>query len=430
MDTNVYEDVYKSLLRWCPPLGFEPPWGSLTPDAACRGPVDKPAKALAALRKRFAEERLLAAGVIDLAPDGCCRVSPELTNPVGAVIALRPRPEGPPRYLLTARGCLPRARWPIDVVLQDAWTVRRLLRVGVLFAAMRIWEVALLRAAGLPATLATGISRLGTYRLGQLDGRFGCQDFVPPRGPPAAAGEDGGPNAAGGAPPRWPGRSGVTLALLGWSPLALTPEPSPALAHAVAHLAAARRHLGLPLEGVTAWRLSPRDIDNLRFRLRFRDPRLVRELLQERADSLVDFERLAGPAAPGQGPPEAGYVAARAELLAALADDRAAGHQAHRVRRAMRIYEEMVQRDLIGPLEEWALQSDDPVVRNAGTQLAAVCGLLHQMSPLLADLQAGRFERARGGDADLVPGKTLTHYLTLTARLGSLMRDLGQWMKM
>jgi hypothetical protein len=95
----------------------------------------------------------------------------------------------------------------------------------------------------------------------------------------------------------------------------------------------------------------------------------------------------------------------------------------------MRIYEEMVQRDLIAPLQEWALQSDDPVVRNAGTQMAAVCGLLHQMSPLLADCQAGRFERARGGDAELVPGEVLTPYLTLTARLGSLMRDLDQWRK-
>ena len=60
----------------------------------------------------------------------------------------------------------------------------------------------------------------------------------------------------------------------------------------------------------------------------YRRARLVRELLRERADALVDFERLAGgsgPTAPAQGPLAAGYAAAQAEVLASLADDRATG---------------------------------------------------------------------------------------------------------
>src|SRR5262249_4173402 len=122
MVPNIYDGVYKRLLERCPPLGFEAPWDCITPRADCRGPVYEPAETLTALRKHFTDERLFAAGVIDLAPDGHYRISPELTNPVGAIIALRPRPEGPQRYLLTARGCLPRSHSPIDAALKDAWT--------------------------------------------------------------------------------------------------------------------------------------------------------------------------------------------------------------------------------------------------------------------------------------------------------------------
>ena len=120
---------------------------------------------------------------------------------------------------------------------------------------------------------------------------------------------------------------------------------------------------------------------------------------------------------------------AQAELLAALADDRAAGGQAHRVRRALSVYEAMVQRDLVAPLQGWALEDSDPVIRNAGAELAAVCGLIHRLSPILADLQGARFERARGGDVEMLPAKALTPYLALIGRFSGLMRDLYQWMK-
>jgi hypothetical protein len=293
--------------------------------------------------------------------------------------------------------------------------------------------VALLRALGFPATLATGLGRLTPDQLRELDAWFDVQDFEP--GPPGPAGPtEGEAEQATAGGPCQEGQGGIplTLALLGWSPRSLAAQPPQPLSHAVEYLTAARTYLGLRFTGVMAWQLSPGDLANLRFRLAHQDRGLIKQFLQERADSLVDFERLAGagPAAPGQGPPQGGYVAARAELLAALADDRTAGGQGHRVRRARGAYEEMVQRDLIAPLREWALESTDPVIRNAGTQLADVSGLLHQLGPLLADLQAGRFERARGGDADPVPGKTLTDYLALTARLGSLMRDLDHWMRM
>src|SRR4051794_12670385 len=261
--------IYERLLGRCPPLSFPPPWGFLQPADDCRGPVYDPAQTLAALRGEFPDVKLWRAGVLDLAPDGQHRLSPELTNPVGALVALRDHPKRSPFFLLTARGCLPRMHFPIKGALQDGWTAGKVVRGGVLFAAPRIGDVALLRALGFPATLATGIPRLSPGALRDLDARFGGQDFVPaaPRGQAVpTAGEAGGP-APGGSAREPPVPVRPTLALLGWSPLAPAAQPSPALSGAAGRLAAARRHLGLPFAGVMAWRPSPQDLENLQFRL-------------------------------------------------------------------------------------------------------------------------------------------------------------------
>jgi hypothetical protein len=176
-----------------------------------------------------------------------------------------------------------------------------------------------------------------------------------------------------------------------------------------------------------AWQPSSQDLENLRFRLKFGSPRLIGDLLRDSADALVDFEHLPNENDPA---PASDCVEAKAQLLAALADDRAAGGQFQRARKALPVYEEMVQRDLIAPLQEWAKNSPDPIIRNAGLQLASVCNLLHESSPLLASLQSSQFERAWRGDGELIPEKLLAQYLALIARFSNLVQDLRRWMTM
>jgi hypothetical protein len=95
----------------------------------------------------------------------------------------------------------------------------------------------------------------------------------------------------------------------------------------------------------------------------------------------------------------------------------------------MAAYEAVVQRDLVAPLQRWALESYDPVIRNAGIELANVAALLHKMSPLLSELQSSQFERGRRGDIEPIPMKMFGQSLALTARFAGLMRDLRQWRK-
>jgi hypothetical protein len=59
------------------------------------------------------------------------------------------------------------------------------------------------------------------------------------------------------------------------------------------------------------------------------------------------------------------------------------GFREGEAREAKRVYEEIVRRDLIRPLQERALASADPVIRNVGAELANICALLHEIGPSL-----------------------------------------------
>ncbi len=219
-----------------------------------------------------------------------------------------------------------------------------------------------------------------------------------------------------------------TLALLGWSPYALCWQHSALLQRAAAHLAAVRRHLGLALNGLMVWCPSQEELENLRFWLAFRDPGLVRELLLESSDALYDFEQFSSPQAlPGSTSVPTTFAAARADLLAKLADSRGQRHASASVRAAWETYDALIERDLIQPLQEWALAKDHPAARSSAVELASVCGLTHRMGPILQELQRLRLEKALAGDAEPNTLSDVTQYLQLVNRIGALIRDVQSW---
>src|SRR5262249_46563676 len=125
--------VYGRLLDWCPPLGWEPPWDFLPADPDCRGPVGDPARALAALRKTFDDASLAGTGVLERTRFGAARLNPVLTNPIGALLALREGPEEAPYEVLTARGCLSGHSLPVLAVAREARTAAAVAEGGQLF---------------------------------------------------------------------------------------------------------------------------------------------------------------------------------------------------------------------------------------------------------------------------------------------------------
>ena len=90
--------------------------------------------------------------------------------------------------------------------------------------------------------------------------------------------------------------------------------------------------------------LSDDDLDNLRFRLKFRLVAPIRELLLESLQSLHDLDFAVAPKQ--NSPPVPTYPEAEKAYLASLE-----GSSPEQLRVARLAYEEVIERDLIGPLQ-------------------------------------------------------------------------------
>ena len=390
---DAFGSAYEILLAHCAPLTFPAPWGFLPPHPCCRGPVRDPGAALAALRAKFPDALLSAAGLLEPGPDGLARLRPALAGPAAAVVALRRHPQAPPFALLSAAGCLPGGRPAVKAALEDG-TVGAAARGGSLVVAADVLEVALLLSLGYPATLASGLDALGLTGLREVDAQFG---------------------------------RGTSLVLLGWRPLVPAAGPAAAIAPAAARLVGARVFLGLPLNGVRAWEFYSQNIDNILYRLSLQDIGLVREMLRDSFKQPADLDELCPGAAPTRStdPPPPGYAAAHADQLDALAERRQVGRASFRLHQTQAAYEEAVRRELVAPLQEWALASGDPVTRAAGLELAELTGALRRMGPLQVDQLRAHLDWPRGAEA--APSPLFGQYLALTGRAVSLLRDLARW---
>lgn len=214
------------------------------------------------------------------------------------------------------------------------------------------------------------------------------------------------------------------MVFLGWSPLVNTADASPLLRFPLEHLTNLRKFLGLPFAGLWVWQPAPEDLENLRFRRSFRDIALLQEILREGNGAWFDI------AHSNQDPDleqPANLIEAQAELLESLAMDRMAGRLTERIQAAREAYETLVEEELIAPLQGWALASADPVIRNAGMELASVCRQLHQIGPALHELQTRQWNVALTGAQMSSSHWLFEEYLQLGRQLGSITRDIQKW---
>jgi hypothetical protein len=420
---NSFCTVYQRLFSRCPSLCFPGLWIFVGSSGDCRGCVVDPPETLAALRAEFELPLLQAAGVIDRLPDGNVCLHPQLCDPAGAIIALRAEGAEAPFELLTAAGCLSRRTLPLLATLGDARTAQEAQQTGYLLASFQIQEVALLRALGFPATLCTGLDNLSFDQLGSLDEVFGQREFSAlmerGRSTEPATGEGSAESASAGA-------NTPNVTLLGWSLLQLDPAAPIELSKTAAAFDEFGRFLDYDYSWLGIWRASSADVETLRYRLRVQALPLIMPLLEKSADTVYELcpekaqVRLAEPEALR---PPAHFAQAQADLVANLAGSWVDGSQEREVREAKRVYEEIVRRDLVRPLQEWALASADPVIRNTGAELASLCALLHEISPSLQAVVGDQLRYARGLDGDS-GGKLLARYLQVSARFARLVKTL------
>jgi hypothetical protein len=125
-------------------------------------------------------------------------------------------------------------------------------------------------------------------------------------------------------------------------------------------------------------------------RLKFQDTDLVGDYLRELTEDGFAYDLFTDKEKPfrrEQDSSPANCVEAHAHLLACLAEERQQRCSPEKLRDAIAQYEALLHRDVVKPMQIWALHQPVPVVRSAGLKLADVAWLLHRLSPRLHDLQ-------------------------------------------
>jgi hypothetical protein len=219
------------------------------------------------------------------------------------------------------------------------------------------------------------------------------------------------------------------LAFLGWDALELRREVPRLLAPLIAHLTKVQDHLHLEFPGLTLWRPPSGDLETIRFQADYRDLPLIQESLNILIEHTFTIDALGDPDCEfnrdGPRPPR-DYLQAREELYARLGEDRGASQLTEWSREAFEEFNAATQRNLVQPLQEWALGQEDPLVRIVSMQLADAFALLHQMSPAMHEVQTSELKRCMSGRCPLPRDDLSAQYAQLAARVAELMRTLDK----
>lgn len=165
--------IYQALYSMCPQYVLAPPWDVRQVDADVRScPADSVA-VLDALARQYSRADLLGAGVAQQGPGES--LAPAIGLEAGRPLIFLRRQQGEnPFEVLTPQGYLSRRSLSLGVALDDHWTARALAESGVeLLVTFCVEDVAVFRALGLGATLATGLETLRGPELLNVCSRFG-----------------------------------------------------------------------------------------------------------------------------------------------------------------------------------------------------------------------------------------------------------------
>lgn len=342
---------------------LQPPWPRRGVRSDCRRVPSDDEAIPAWLASEFSEEQLEASGVVTRSCEGRFSFTRPLGPPGGVVVALREKEGEPPFEILTPTGGLVDGEIALLSTLRDYRTAKWLGNTGGrLFICNGTCEVAVLWSAHLPAATSAGLEELSGRRFRELAGELGWRKSKPP------VRNNGAPKP-------------VHLTLVGWHPATLSRKESNE-ARAVAELLArVERCLGVDMSCCDVWQPTGAEIEDIRFCLQRRDTGAARKSLLASAENssffvsayrVRDFR-------PGQGP------AGLAEVLAELEYSQNQGEDtplaAHRRRQAQAAYERFVEEDLVGPLREKAIDSDDPLGANLGIVAAEVFRAVHLEAP-------------------------------------------------
>lgn len=393
-----------------------------------------PDEAVDALAAEFPTANLIESGIAMAGEDGGLILSPALTGG-GSLLVLRDAQTGRAYDLLSDAGCLSADALPVFEILRDARTQQLLKESsGQLVVAFDLENVALLRACGLSATLAAGIEDLPLEQVERFCDSFQFRQTI--LMPPVSSREEraqrkrrmlqaieNGEDPAATQPatsdnPRAANLRadpvGTQLVFLGWTPAELSSAVPARLPVMVDHLRQLERFLDVRLDDFGLWEVDEETIERLRFIAARRCDAVFRQALQDAVENIdLGIGQFGQARLPAIGPPQ-DYTAALARFHKSSSAEGGSGRtDPHDRNDAWRDVQRLLSQQVVGPLRDLALATQNPVECNLLMGFAELSHVFHLQSVLMGEDLSRRIAEGSGR----VPEDQFKYLMALTDRL-------------
>ena len=462
---NIRSEICEAIAVKCAPYKFCEAWAFLPIHAdICRLPSDPPSL-LSALREQFSDETLTKAGVSQINVDGKLQFRTMLNAPGKLLVIIRANQTGPVIDMYTDEGSVFEEDLPIYTAPTSESSMLGLeSEQHEILVAFSIEDVAVLRACGIPATLATGLDHLHPAKVDRLCKTFGLDRQKSSRITELELDEDEGKKDGGAAGAEQFERSpaaagdghdhdldtdhsgqeqtaseanttqssggdfpGRRLVLLGWSPAALDISLPAGYTAVLKFFKELAQHMGVIFLDSYVWEPTPEDIERLKFLMRYEDVAIVKEAIW---DNLYEKTFEIGPLGKEEDQPlivPKDLPAALFMLREAMLNDRKSDSDvAARQRHALQQVERLLYEQVIYPMMEEAM--DTPAGAERAMRVAT--GQLLQMFLAQGVVVNARIMEAISGkgtdDPGILPLQEIKELLGTGDRITKFIREVGR----
>lgn len=230
----------------CEPVRFAPPWDRLRCRKQTLCALSNAERIVASLREEWDEADLIQSGLLRRR-NGEVAIARRLINQ-GPQIVLRAAQRQRPYEIVGGRGNLTYRGLPLLDSLDD-YQIREHLKASerLLLVATEIWDAAILRALGMPASTAAGLSGASLSQLEEMSNRFGWRTDMPDRGSDSSS-EDR-----------------LRLVLVGWNVRSMELIAPAGLSELARELLSVEQSLQYDLQDVGIWIPIESDLKRARF---------------------------------------------------------------------------------------------------------------------------------------------------------------------
>ena len=413
----------------------------------------EPAEVVRALNEDFSIEDLVDSGILVAAEGEAVALAPALTGTASFVV-MRDAVTHQPYELLTRKGCLFAEALPVFEILRDGRT-QDLIEDGTgdLFVAFDLEQVVMLRACGLPATLAQGLDDLPLEYVEQFCESFAVtrsrsdrlvsreeiedehrsQSECHPEDPIRRMMRDRMNDDVGGAGQAAdcdaPSSTDVSaspisarLVFLGWTPMEISNAVPLQLKAIVDHLHQLQRFMGVELYDIGLWEVNEETIERLRFIAKRNSSVIFKEAMRDAADNTIGILQFGKKKSVAIVPPN-NYTTALARLLGCSSGEGGIRLPGPNQRNeAWRDVQRLLSQQVVGPLRELALATSNPIDRNLLMSLAELSNVFHLQSVAMGEQLSRRIAECGIESGGQLPEDQFKNLMAMADRMIGIAR--------